>query len=139
MSDTVLDWMIDNPGVYWGLGDGEESGQFVGRVSVARGLGRSVELGYEAWSDREGLQHAERSRLAPTFDGGAQLIASITESPVPLIFREASRGEFVTADGPEMKILITTNADTISYAWWWAPPGEVVREQSKVFVRRVMS
>jgi hypothetical protein len=139
MPESTLDWMLTNPGTYWGLGDGEESGQFIGRIEIVCGLGRTVDVGYEAWSDREGLQHAERTRLAPTTDGGAQLIATITEAPAPLIFRETQVGEFVTVEGPEMKIIISVEDNALSYAWWWAPAGEVVREQSRLIARRVVS
>jgi|HubBroStandDraft_2_1064218.scaffolds.fasta_scaffold4535077_1 hypothetical protein len=49
MVDT-LDQLLGNPGIYWGRGDGPESGMFVGRIEVQPVSGAAL-LHYEAFGD----------------------------------------------------------------------------------------
>lgn len=135
----VLDWLLERPGLYWGMGNGPESGTFVGRVEVESVLSQqAVSLSYEAWSEEEGFQHAERALLGRDPDGVLELTTVISERLGTLRFREGGTGVF-TLDGPmAMRIVLRTlDDDVLTYAWWWAKPGDETIEQSKAVLHRV--
>lgn len=120
-------------GIYWGPGDGAESGPFVGRLEVVT-EGTSRRIRYEAWSDREGLQHQEHGLLTRVGDS-LVLETRISESPESVLRFEMGDGrQFRLLDGPDMRIVfdVTDGGNAMSYAWWWAPAGDTVREQSRL-------
>jgi hypothetical protein len=130
-----LDSFVRATGVYWGAGSGIESGRFVGRVAIEPAVA-GVQLLYEAWSEREGLQHREQALLSdgPT---GLRLHTSVSEMPEVLTF-EADADGFRLADdvGMPMRIVLRVSADRLHWAWWWSPPGEPLIERSKLLARR---
>lgn len=133
---SVLARLLAAPGVYWGAGSGPESGDFIGRIEVRPILG-GVTIDYEAWSEREGLQHREHALLT---DSGPTLRLHVltSEMGLGLMFEEESKaGNFVLRNGPDMRVVIEHDEDTLSYAWCWAPESEQVREQSRLVARRV--
>lgn len=118
-------------GIYWGTGDGPESGPFVGRLEVATEDGRRT-IRYEAWSEREGLQHQEHGVLA-WVDDSLVLETRISERPGNVLrFQLGDDLHFRLLDGPDMRIVfdVIDGGDAVRYSWWWAPPGDTVREQS---------
>ncbi|HKH04431.1 MAG TPA: hypothetical protein VKA65_04660 [Acidimicrobiales bacterium] len=123
-------------GVYWGTGSGIESGRFVGRVRVEPAVA-GVQLHYEAWSEREGLQHREQALLSEGPDG-LRLHTAVSEMPEVLTF-EAEGDSFALRDdvGMPMRIvLLVAPPDRLHWAWWWSPPGEPLVERSKLVARR---
>jgi hypothetical protein len=126
----LLERLLVAPGLYWGHGDGPESGRFVGRIAVEPMLS-AVLLKYEAHGEA-GLQHVEHSVLgrSPT---GLKLHTVIDTRQELMTFVEEQPGVF-TLDGPtDMRIVIDTpEPGTLSYAWWWSPPGENVIERSRL-------
>lgn len=129
MSD-LLDRLLGAPGTYWGVGDGPESGPFVGRIDVKPMLS-AVLLHYEAHG-AAGIQHVEFSMLGRS-TAGLELRTVVSEFSETLTFSEQDAGHFVLDAPRHMTIVIETPAPgTLSYAWWWAPSGEDVIEQSKV-------
>jgi hypothetical protein len=129
----VLDHLLGAPGVYWGNGDGIESGKFVGRIEV-RPLLNAASLHYEAFGER-GLQHVEHALVARTLTC-LSVCSVIDTRQESMTFDEAEPGVFRQQSGPEMRIVIEApEAGCLSYAWWWAPPGEDVVERSRLVAR----
>jgi len=129
MSD-VLDRLQAAPGIYWGHGDGLESGPFVGRVEVELLL-NAVMLHYEAHGT-DGLQHVEHTLLARG-SRGLELHALIDTRQEVMTFSEREPGVFRLDASVDMRILIeVAKPGVLSYAWWWAPPGDDVIERSKL-------
>ena len=129
----VLDHLLGAPGVYWGNGDGIESGKFVGRVEVQPFL-NAASLHYEAFGE-SGLQHVEHALLARTLSGLSirSVIDTRTEA---MTFEEAEPGVFRLQSGADMRIVIETpEPNCLCYAWWWGPPGEHVVERSRLVAR----
>lgn len=127
-------------GVYFGTGDGPESGPFVARIAVAALPNGGVSIDYEATSREQGVQHREHSLLAPGPDGCDRLFIAHSESPFVTVMseREPGSGRFEQDDpgGPyTMAVVIgAPNVGELTYAWWWAAAGETPTEQSRATV-----
>jgi hypothetical protein len=133
----TLDSFLRATGVYWGSGSGVESGRFVGRVAIEPAVA-GVQLLYEAWSEREGLQHREQALLSegPT---GLRLHTSVSEMPEVLTFEAEDDDAFTLTDdvGMPMRIVLRlATPDRLQWAWWWSLPGEPLVERSKLVARR---
>lgn len=124
-------------GVYWGHGDGPESGPFQARVEVRGAVrGRALTLDYEAVSETNGLQHIEHSILAPGDDGRLELHVACLELPGVVRYAENVPGEFVTYDGPlKGRIVIAVpRPGQLAYSWWWSRDDHEPKEQSRAEV-----
>ena len=139
MSITVR--LADAEGVYFGTGDGVESGPFVARIEVRRLPNGGASIDYEATSREQGVQHREHTILSPGLDGRDRLYIAHSESPVvtEMIASETDGARFVqtVAGGPfTMQVVIEMpEPGRLSYAWWWATAGEEPVEQSRADVR----
>lgn len=128
-------------GLYFGTGDGVESGQFVARIAVSKLPGAGVLLNYEATSIAQGVQHQEVSMLTPGPDGRDLLHISHSESVLvtQMIESEPGSGRFVQPMpvGPyDMSVTVETSEENqLRYAWWWAVAGEPLVEQSAADTR----
>jgi hypothetical protein len=129
----LLDRLLVAPGVYWGNGDGIESGRFVGRIEV-RPLLNTASLHYEAFGD-SGLQHVEYALVARTVAGLS--IRTVIDTRKDLTtFEEAEPGVFRLQSGPDIRIVIEVpEPGCLSCAWWWARPGKEVVERSQLVAR----
>lgn len=129
-------------GVYFGTGDGPESGPFVSRIAVSALPNGGVAIDYEATSREQGVQHLEHSLLVPGPDGNDQLFISHSESPFVTVMaeREAGSGHFdqiAQVGSYTMAVVIEVpSEDALTYAWRWAMAGETPTEQSKASVSR---
>lgn len=129
-------------GIYFGTGDGAESGPFVARIAVSALPNGGVAIDYEATSHEQGVQHVEHSLLVPGPDGNDQLFIAHSESPFVTVMgeREPGSGHFaqVVESGPYTLAVVieAPGDDELTYAWWWAPAGETPTEQSRASVSR---
>jgi hypothetical protein len=133
----LAETLFDAPGLYVGRGDGVESGPFIGRLLVTPlPSGRGVVIDYEALSTEHMVQHVEHAMLGIGADGRHVLYVSHVESPTIAVMVEQRPGYFVdVAAGAvaHQAVEITCPADgELTYAWWWAEPGEDAIERSKV-------
>jgi hypothetical protein len=120
----LLERLLAAPGLYWGHGDGPESGRFVGRIAVEPILS-AVLLKYEAHGEA-GLQHVEYSLLGRS-STGLQLHTVVDTRQELMTFAEEQPGVFTLDARTGMRIVIETpEPSTLSYAWWWSRPGENV-------------
>ena len=69
------------PGVWFGIGDGAESGPFVARIAVDVLPNGGVSIDYEATSREQGVQHVEHSLLVAGPDDRDRLYVAHSESP----------------------------------------------------------
>jgi hypothetical protein len=129
-------------GVYYGTGDGVESGPFVSRIGVSRLPNGGVSIDYEATSREHGVQHREHTLLVAGADGRDRLYVAHSESPfvteMVASSDDSSRFGQPVPFGPYvMEIVIELpEPDHLTYAWWWAEPGGTPVEQSKADARR---
>jgi hypothetical protein len=135
----LLTRCINSPGLYVGRGDGRESGPFIGRLVVeVLPSGAAVSLAYEAYGDQL-LQHAELSVMWREPSGRLGLFVVHSESPAPAVMSETSPGFFMEEEpsGPyQQAVGMEFDGDVLSYAWWWAPLGQALAEQSRAVLRR---
>jgi hypothetical protein len=132
-------------GLYFGTGDGVESGAFVSRIEVSplpNGANGGVAISYEATSREQGVQHREHSLLAPGPDGRDHLYVAFSESPFVTEFVETTPGtgrfEQAIAGGPYVLVIVIALTDSqLTYAWWWGLPGEEPVERSKATATRI--
>lgn len=133
--------LAESPGVYYGTGDGSESGPFVARIEIRRLPNGGVLIDYEATSREQGVQHHELTMLVAGADGRDRLYVAHSESPfvteMVASSSDSSRFEQHEPFGPyAMEVVIDLPAsDRMTYAWWWAPIGSPLTEQSKADVR----
>ncbi len=133
--------LAGSTGIYFGTGDGVESGPFVSRIEVSRLPNGGVSLDYEATSREQGVQHLEHSLLCPGPDGRDRLYIAHSESPfvTEMVEAEAGTGRFAQSAplGPyTMEVVIETpEHERLTFAWWWANAGEEPVEQSKADAR----
>lgn len=132
--------LADATGVYFGAGDGAESGPFLARIAIAHLPGGGVAIDYEATSREQGVQHVEHSLLVAGPDGADQLFIAHSESPYVTVMAEriagSGRFEQVAAGGPftmEVRIDVPSPGELV-YAWWWAMAGDTPMEQSRATV-----
>ncbi len=128
-------------GVYFGTGDGPESGPFVSRIEIAPLPGPGVSVAYEATSREQGVQHVELALLTPGADGRDCLHISHTESPfvTEMVETETGSGRFAqpSPSGPYVMMVVIERPepDRLTYAWWWGSNGDEPVEQSKADAR----
>ena len=129
------------PGLYFGTGDGVESGAFLARIDVQRLPNGGVSISYEATSREQGAQHLEHSLLSAGGDSRDRLFIAHSEAPfvTEMVAVDDDPGRFAqtTAGGPyAMEVVIETpEPGRLTYAWWWAMAGDEPVEQSKADVR----
>jgi hypothetical protein len=134
--------LASTPGIYFGTGDGVESGAFVARIQVAQLPNGGAAIDYEATSIEQGVQHREHSMLVAGPDGRDRLFVAHSESPfvTEMVETEIGSGRFAQREpfGPyAMEIVIAIpEPDRIIYAWWWGADGEAPVERSKADARR---
>lgn len=137
---SILSRLASSPGVYWGRGTGPHTGDFVARLAVVPADADAVVLEYEAWATDRGLQHAESAVLTREPDGAVLLESHVDGLPEPLRFREGETGVFGSLGEHRIGMVLTVSPGrsdrSVSWSWWWAPPGGVMSEQSSVTVRR---
>lgn len=135
--------LAESPGVYFGTGDGPESGPFVSRIEVSPLPNGGVCIDYEATSREQGVQHRERSLLSAGPDDRDRLFVAHSEAPfvTEMIAAEAGSNRFVQRElaGPFVMEIVIEQPEPgrLTYAWWWAQPGETPTEQSKADAHRI--
>lgn len=128
-------------GIYYGNGDGLESGPFVCRIEIMNLPNGGVSIEYEATSREHGVQHLEHSILAAGPDDRDRLYIAHSESPfvTEMVAIEADSTRFVQPEpgGPfVMEVVIEVpEPGRLTYAWWWASGNEAPTEQSKADAR----
>ncbi len=138
---SLIETLRGRAGIYFGTGEGAESGPFVSRIAVAALPNGGVSIDYEATSREEGVQHVEHTMLAPGPDGRDRLYVAHSESPfvTEFVATEAGSTRFVQPEpfGPYvMEIVIDIpEPDRITYAWWWSADGDTPTEQSRADAR----
>ena len=138
---SLVATLAAGPGVYYGTGDGRESGPFVSRIEVKNLPNGGVSIEYEATSREQGVQHREHSLLAAGPDDRDRLYIAHSEAPfvTEMIAIEANSTRFVQPQpaGPfVMEVVIEVpEPGRITYAWWWAPDDGTPTEQSKADAR----
>ena len=128
---SVLRHLARASGIYWGDGTGPD--EFVARVQIGANLDGTVTIEYEAWSPTNGLQHVEAARLGPA-DGGVTLVATSDGSGDTMVFREAEPGVFASIGSERVGLVITTDDESLTLAWWWPGDGGALSEQSRARV-----
>ncbi len=135
--------LAQSPGIYFGTGDGAESGPFVSRIDVSLIPNGGVCIDYEATSREQGVQHRERSLLSVGPDDRDRLFVAHSESPfvTEMIAADAGSARFVQREpgGPfVMEIFIEQpEPGRLTYAWWWAESGGTPAEQSRADARLI--
>lgn len=147
---SIVDQLIDNPGVYLGIGRdpggerGREEGQ-VARIVVTPLPGRAgVTVDYESFDalQPERIQpHVEHAVIGRLHGGGAILVTGHAHADTVAVLRETSPGEFTMGDEPgafPMAVSISVpEPGRIVYVWSYGEPGgeAVPRDRAEV-VRR---
>jgi hypothetical protein len=128
---SVLDHLWAMPGVFWGLGRGPNT-DFVSRVAVFPHDDGSVTLDYEAWSNDEGLQHAEAMRMCRTPDntGRVVLMATSDGSDDTMTFREGESGVFGSTGMDRVGLVLVPDDGRLAFSWWWPDENGVLSQQS---------
>jgi hypothetical protein len=132
---SVLDHLWAMPGVYWGLGRGPNT-DFVSRVSVQPHDDGSVTLDYEAWSQDEGLQHAEAMRLChapgdPHDPERVVLLATSDGDDDTMTFREGESGVFGSTGQDRVGLVLVPDDGRLAFSWWWPDENGVLSQQSR--------
>jgi hypothetical protein len=129
---SVLDHLWTMPGVYWGLGRGPNT-DFVSRVAVMAHTDGSVTLDYEAWSQDEGLQHAEAMRLCRVPDGSDRVVLMATSdgSDDTMTFREGESGVFGSTGQDRVGLVLVPDDGRLAFSWWWPDDNGVLSQQSR--------
>jgi hypothetical protein len=128
---SVLDHLWAMPGVFWGLGRGPNT-DFVSRVAVVPHDDGSVTLDYEAWSNDEGLQHAEAMRMcrAPDGSGRVVLMATSDGNDDTMTFREGESGVFGSTGLDRVGLVLVPDDGRLAFSWWWPDEDGVLAQQS---------
>ena len=128
-------------GVYFGTGDGVESGSFVSRIELSSLPNGGVLISYEATSREQGVQHLEQSMLVAGPEGRDRLYIAHSESPfvTEMVETEPGSGRFEqpTPFGPYVMAVVIEIPEPgrLTYAWWWGADGTDPVEQSKADAR----
>ena len=139
---SLAQQLVQAPGVYFGTGEGVESGPFVARIEVSRLPNGGVSIDYEATSREQGVQHEEHTLLVAGADGHDRLCIAHSESPfitdMVATAEDSTRFRQPAPFGPyDMEVVIELpEPGRITYAWWWAEAGGKPFEQSKADVHR---
>jgi hypothetical protein len=128
---SVLEHLWAMPGVFWGLGRGPNT-DFVSRVAVVPQEDGSVTLDYEAWSNDEGLQHAEAMRMCRTPDdtGRVVLMATSDGNDDTMTFREGESGVFGSTGLDRVGLVLVPDDGRLAFSWWWPDEDGVLSQQS---------
>ena len=144
---SIVDQLIDNPGVYLGLGTdptGERGGPQgqAARIVVTPLPGHAgVAVDYETFdaTDAERLQpHIEHVIIGRLPGGGAILVSGHAHADTVAVLRETSPGEFRMGDEPAafpMAISISVpEPGRLVYVWSYGAPGDepVARDRAEV-------
>lgn len=135
--------LAEMPGVYFGTGDGPESGPFLSRIEVSLLPNGGICIDYEATSREQGVQHRERSLLCVGADDRDRLFVAHSEAPFVTEMIATERGsntfEQREPEGPFVMEIVIERPEPghLTYAWWWAATGGTPREQSKADVRLI--
>lgn len=135
---SVLDHLWTVPGVYWGLGQGPNS-EFVSRVAVVSHEDGSVTIDYEAWSEAEGLQHAEAMVLARSTDDPDHVVLTATSDggDDTMTFREGEAGVFGSTGRDRVGLVLVPSAGRLAFSWWWPDENGVLSQQSRAELRQL--
>ncbi len=142
---SLVTALAESSGVYFGTGDGPESGPFVSRIEVSRLPNGGVCIDYEATSREQGVQHRERSLLSVGPDDRDRLFVAHSEAPfvTEMIAAEVGSERFVQREmlGPFVMEIVIEQPEPgrLTYAWWWANAGETPTEQSKADARLIVA
>jgi hypothetical protein len=144
---SIVDQLIDNPGVYLGIGRDpggrrdQPQGQ-VARIVVTPLPSRGgVTVDYETFDPihPERVQpHIEHAVIGRLHGGGALLVTGHAHANTVAVLRETSSGEFVMGDEPgafPMAISISVpEPGRIVYVWSYGEPGgePVPRDRAEV-------
>jgi hypothetical protein len=144
---SVVDQLIDNPGVYLGIdrdpGDQRDQPQGqAARIVVTQLPGRAgVTIDYETLDPAhpERVQpHIEHALIGRLHDGGAILVTGHAHADTVAVLRETSPGEFTMGSEPgafPMAISISIpEPGRIVYVWSYGEPGgdPVPRDRAEV-------
>ena len=144
---SIVDRLIDNPGVYLGVGwdpSGErgEAHEQAARIVVTPLPGGSgVTVDYETFNpaDPQRLQpHIEHAVIARLHGGGAILVTGHSHADTAAVLHETSPGEFTMGDTPAafpMAVSIEApEPGRLVYVWSYGAPGgqPVPRDRAEV-------
>jgi hypothetical protein len=144
---SIVDTLIDNPGVYLGIGgdptgQGDRSEGQAARIVVTPLPSRAgVTVDYETFdpTSAERLQpHIEHVVIGRLHGGGAILVSGHAHADSVAVLRETSPGEFAMGDEPgafPMAISISVpEPGRLVYVWSYAEPGQkpVPRDRAEV-------
>jgi hypothetical protein len=148
---SIVDKLIDNPGVYLGIGSdptGERDrsqGQAARIVVTPLPAGAGVTVDYETFdaADAERVQpHIEHVIIGRLHGGGAILVSGHAHADTVAVLRETSPGEFTMGDEPgafPMAISISVpEPGRLVYVWSYGEPGQepVPRDRAEVSRRQ---
>jgi hypothetical protein len=93
----------------------------------------SVTLDYEAWSQDEGLQHAEAMRLCRVPDDSDRVVLMATSdgSDDTMTFREGEAGVFGSTGQDRVGLVLVPNDGRLGFSWWWPDENGVLSQQSR--------
>ena len=140
---SLVETLAGSPGIHVGAGDGPESGPFDARIEVSVLPNGGVAIDYEATSSEHGVQHQEHTLLVTGPDGLERLYVAHSESPFVTEFVAVDPGSSRFAQpqpfGPYVREIVieVPEPGRLTYAWWWAEPGDQLIEQSKADTRRM--
>ena len=147
---TILDQLIDNPGVYLGIGrdpggQRDQSQGQVARIVVTPLPARAgVTVDYETFdpSQPDRIQpHREHAVIGRLHGGGVILLTGHNHAGSVAVLRETSPGEFTAGDEPAafpMAITISVpEPGRLVYVWSFGEPGgePVPRDRAEVSLR----
>jgi hypothetical protein len=144
---SIVDTLIDNPGVYLGVGrdpTGERDqpeGQAARIVVTALPSQAGVTVDYETFdaTSAERVQpHIEHVIIGRLHGGGAILVSGHAHADTVAVLRETSPGEFTMGDEPgafPMAVSISVpEPGRLVYVWSYGAPGQepVPRDRAEV-------
>lgn len=144
---SIVDQLIDNPGVYLGVGRdlsgdrGQPHGQAARIVITPLPSGAGVTVDYETFNpaDARRLQpHIEHAVIGRLHGGGAILVTGHSHADTVAVLHETSPGEFTMGDAPgafPMAVSIEVpEPGRLVYVWSYGEPGRdaVPRDRAEV-------
>lgn len=132
--------LAEAPGIYYGTGEGPESGPFGARIEVTKLPNGGVSIAYEATSREHGVQHREHTILSAGPDGRDRLYIAHSEAPfvTELVAVEPGSTRFaqLVPLGPYVieVVIEVPQPGRMTYGWWWADAEGIPTEQSKADV-----
>ena len=148
---SIVDQLIENPGVYLGVGRdpqaqrGQPHGQ-AARVVVSPLPGAAgVTIDYETFDPANPGRlrpHIEHCVIGRTVDGGSILVSGHSHADTVAVLRETAPGQFVSGEEPvafPMAISISVpEPGQLVYVWSFAEPGQqpVPRDRAELSLQR---